>query len=53
MIPTNETNKNKKKSPKKKNKKWHENPPAPCNTPVSDNMQGAGGFSCHFLFFFF
>merc|ERR1719356_1196345 len=40
MIPTNETNKNKKKSPKKKNKKWHENPPAPCNTPVSDNMEG-------------
>ena len=23
MIPTNEINKNKKKSPKKKNKKWH------------------------------
>merc|ERR1719381_132254 len=40
MIPTNDTNKNKKKSPRKKNKKWHENPPAPCNTPVSDNMEG-------------
>merc|ERR1719204_168560 len=40
MIPTNETNKNKKKSPKKRTKKWHENLPAPCNTPVSDNMEG-------------